>query len=172
MSQPLPDERPRLVPPTRLPPVLRGLVPPTGGGGYGSVGRRLPWRFYVLVALLLTVGVSSLAFILWLLPKRPVTFAAALIGVGIQLYRRRHQLRSPDFDLFPGNIYIGAIGGGVIGELLSQLLFHVDPGAPTGALWLLAGAVGIGGGCGVAFAAFVTGALAGLVGSWIIWRNH
>ena len=168
-SQPLPDETPSLVPPPRLPPVLRGLLPPSGGGGGGGTGRYRPPHLFLLVVFLWGTGVSALIFAAWLVAQRPTTLAVAIIAVAIQVYRRRHLLRSPHFDLFPAKIYIGAIAGGIIGELLSQIVLHIDPGAPTGLLWLLAGAVGIGGGAGVLLAAFCTAAVGGLVGGWMLW---
>ena len=173
-SQPLPDESPSLVPPRRVPPILRGLIPPSGGrgGGLGG-GWRRPWwlRMRLLAIILLALGVASLALVVWLVPQRTSTFAVAGLFIAVQFYRRRRLVRSPDFDLFPAKIYIGAICGGMAGELLGQLIFHISPGAPTGALWLAVGAAGIGGGCGALLGALCTTVVAGLVGGWVLWRN-
>ena len=173
-SQPLPDESPSLVPPRRLPPILRGLIPPSGSGGGGLAGGwRRPWRLRMrLLALaLFAMGVTSLALVVWLVPQRAPTFAVAGLFIAVQFYRRRRLIRSPDFDLFPVKIYIGPICGGMAGELLAQLVFHISPGSPTGALWLAVGAAGIGGGCGALLGAFCTMLVAGFVGGWVLWRN-
>ena len=169
--QPVPEERPALVPPPRVPPVLRGLVPPPGGGGFGSY-RRPSWLWLRFVALTLVVlGAGSLALLVWLVPQRAPAFSIAAVFVALQVYRRRRLFRSPQFDLLPAKIYIGAISGGAVGELIGQVVFHISPGAPTGVLWLAAGAVGIGGACGVAFGALTTIAVGGLVGGVMLWRT-
>jgi hypothetical protein len=170
--QPLPDETPSLVPPPRLPPILRGLIPPSGGGGGG--GWRRPWRLRmrVLAIILLAAGGTSIALGVWLVPTRAPTFAVAGLFIAAQCYGRRRLLRSPDFDLFPAKIYLGAICGGAAGELLGQLVFHISPGAPRGALWLAVGAAGIGGACGALLGALCTMAVGGLIGGWLLWRNN
>jgi len=168
-TQPLPDETPSLVPPARVPPVTTGTMPPSGRGGGG---RPYSFRWFRILALtLLTGGVGALAVLAWAIPKRAPTLVVALLFLAIGLIRHRRELRSPESDFFPGELYRWSIAGGVVGELVAQLVFHIDPGAPATLLWLLLGAGGIGGACGFGVGALGSLGVTGVVGGWTIWRN-
>jgi hypothetical protein len=121
--------------------------------------------------ILLVCGIAALALLGWMIPKRAPTLLVAMVFVAIGLFRRRREVRSPVFDFLPDQIYKWSITGGVLGELAAQLVFHIDPGAPSGYGWLLVGAGGIGGACGVALGGVCSLAVAGLVGGWGIWRR-
>ena len=169
--QPLPDETPGLVPPARVPPVTTGTIPPSGWQGGGG-GRRVSLHRLRIIAIILVIcGVAALALLMALIPRRAPTFLVALAFVAIGLLRRRGWIRSHRLEFPTGEIYVWAIAGGVVGELVAQLIFHIDPGAPTGLGWVLLGAGGIGGACGVGVGGLASMAVMGLVSGWTIWRS-
>jgi len=124
-----------------------------------------------MALILLISGIAAFALLTWTVPKRAPTLLVALLFVAIGLFRRRREIRSPSFDFLPGEIYKWSIAGGVVGELVAQLVFHIDPGAPTSLVWLLLGAGGIGGACGIGVGALSSMGVIGVVGGWMIWRN-
>lgn len=147
---PSPDETPSLVPPARVPPVATGtMFPPGGGGGGPPVSLR---RFQIMGLILLISGVAALAVLIWAIPQRAPTLLVALGSVAAGLFHRRRDIRSGTLGFFPGELYVWSIIGGVVGELVAQLVFHINPDAPRSVIWLLIGAVGIGGACGVGVA--------------------
>jgi len=167
-TQPLPDETPSLVPPARVPPVTAGAIPPSGGAGGRSFSLR---RFRILAVVLMVCGAGSIAIIPWAITQRPPTLLVALLFVATGLLRRRRAFRSPTFDFLTGEIYYWSIAGGVVGELVAQLALHIDPGAPTSWFWLVLGAGGIGGACGIGIGILCSLAVTGLLGGWKIWRT-
>jgi uncharacterized membrane protein len=124
-----------------------------------------------MALILLMFGVAAFALLTWTIPKRAPTLLVALLFVATGLFRHRREFRSHRFDGLPGEIYKWSIAGGVVGELVAQLVFHIDPGAPTTLLWLLLGAGGIGGACGIGVGALSSLAVTGVVGGWTIWRS-
>ena len=173
-TQPLPDETPGLVPPSRVPPVATGTIPPLGGYGGGGGRHVTPRRFRIIALILSICGVAALALLIGLIPRRAPTFLVALAFVTVGFVRRRHGLwsRSHWLEFSKGEIYLWSIAGGVIGELVAQLVFHIDPGAPLTPLWLLLGAAGIGGACGIGVGALASMTVTGVVSGWTIWRNN
>ncbi len=168
--EPTPDEHFARVPPPVLPPVLRGVLPPPppGSGDYRGRG---PWLFLLFLAVFLLAGVAALGLGIWLISQRPATAMGALIGIAPASYFCRRHLKELDVQAFVGWLLVGGIGGGALGELAGQLIFRIDPGAPTAIPWLILGALGIGGACGVIAAVIVNAGIMTLFGARLMWRT-
>jgi hypothetical protein len=159
------------VPSPSLPPVLRGVLPPPPPGGAGHYGRIRPWLFLLFLIIFVISGAVVIGLGVWLIPRRPPTAIGALIGLAPACYFCRSRLRELDVRGFIGWLLLGGIGGAALGELAGQLIFHIDPGAPTSAGWLILGALGIGGACGVIAALIVNSGIMTILGARLMWRT-
>jgi len=171
--EPTPDERLAGIPPPRLPPVSRGLNPPPPPGG-SSQYRLRRWLLLAIGSVAVLSGLGAAALAVWLVPQRIPTSIGALLGVAVGVYTSSRALGRLDVETSFGHLLLGAIAGAVLGELLRQLVFHLDPGAPKGALWLLVGALGMGGACGVIAVLVANAGIVAVLGAKLLllsWRT-
>ena len=140
-----------------------------GGDGGGGEPFRVPWWLWVLAAVL-TLAWLILAYELVLvIPHRALPILAALGAAATAAW---FVSRGPERtgEHAEGRIYACGIGGGILGEVAHYVVVGIPPSASGGLGWLLAGAVGIGGGIGVGLSIFVSiGRSAGTL-LWTLWR--
>ena len=107
---------------------------------------RFTKRFVMTVNVgIAVIGLACLFSVAIILLRRPIAAAGPIVLTGAVAYRMR-QHPNPERLLTAG--ILAAIGGGILGQSLDYVLGGIPEDAPS-ALWLLLGAIGLGGGYGI-----------------------
>jgi len=105
-------------------------------------------RFWASVVIIAVTTLASIVGLGFLVLYRPTTVAGSVaVTAGIAYWFRRRS--GSELESYQGLLALGGTVGGVAAEALAYLTVGVPPGAPKTPLWLVVGAVGIGGGCGL-----------------------
>jgi len=105
-------------------------------------------RFWTSVVIIAVTTLASIVGLGFLVLYRPTTVAGSVAMTGGIAYWFRRRSGSEQVS-YQGLLALGGAVGGVAAEALAYLTVGVPRGAPKTPLWLVVGAVGIDGGCGL-----------------------
>src|SRR4051812_41385849 len=82
LEEPTPDPQLSRTPPSHIPPILRGTLPPPAQPGRPPRGPApRMWLTRLVISFCLAQALAAVGVTVWLIPQRPTTILGALLGL-------------------------------------------------------------------------------------------